>query len=187
MAPPRSELVETIHRPVLEELARRRTPFFGALFAGLMLTADGPRVLEFNARFGDPEAQVLVSRLEDDLLETLAAAADGDLGGVSLDASPEAAVTVVAAAADYPDGRDAGSPIRGLGDALDAGGLVFHAGTALREGELVTNGGRILDVTALGPTLSAARALAYDALGKISFEGMRYRSDIAAIAAGVGA
>jgi len=91
------ELVETIHRPVLEELARRRTPFFGALFAGLMLTADGPRVLEFNARFGDPETQVLVPRLEDDLLEALAAAADGDLGGVSLDASPEAAGRILGA------------------------------------------------------------------------------------------
>jgi len=94
--------------------------------------------------------------------------------------------TVVAAAADYPEGSDAGSPIRGLADALEAGGLVFHAGTALRGGELVTNGGRILDVTGLGPTLSAARTRAYDALGKISFEGMRYRRDIAALAAGVG-
>ena len=181
------ELVEGIHRPVIEELVRRRTPFVGALFAGVMLTAEGPRVLEFNARFGDPEAQVLMPRLEDDLLEALAAATDGDLPGIKLDVSPEAAVTVVAAAADYPEGSDAGSPIRGLADALEAGGLVFHAGTALREGELVTNGGRILAVTGLGPTLSAARTRAYDALGKISFEGMRYRSDIAALAAGVGA
>ena len=181
------ELVEGIHRPVIEELVRRRTPFVGALFAGVMLTAEGPRVLEFNARFGDPEAQVLLPRLEDDLLEALAAATDGDLPGIKLDVSPEAAVTVVAAAADYPEGSDAGSPIRGLADALEAGGLVFHAGTALREGELVTNGGRILAVTGLGPTLSAARTRAYDALGKISFEGMRYRSDIAALAAGVGA
>ena len=181
------ELVEAIHRPVLEELARRRTPFVGALYAGVMLTADGPRVLEFNARFGDPEAQVLLPRLDDDLLEALVAATEGDLAGVNLDVSPEAAVTVVAASADYPEGRDAGSPIRGLADALEAGGLVFHAGTALRGGELVTNGGRILDVTGLGPTLSAARTRAYDALGKISFEGMRYRRDIAALAAGVGA
>ena len=181
------ELVEAVHRPVLAELARRRTPFVGTLFAGLMLTAEGPRVLEFNARFGDPEAQVLLPRLDDDLLGALAAAAEGGLAGTTLEASPEAAVTVVVASADYPARSDAGTPIHGLAEAAEAGGLVFHAGTALRGGELVTNGGRILDVTGVGPTVSAARSRAYDALGKISFEGMRYRSDIAAVAAGVGA
>jgi phosphoribosylamine--glycine ligase len=181
------ELVEAVHRPVLAELARRQTPFVGTLFAGLMLTAEGPRVLEFNARFGDPEAQVLLPRLQDDLLGALAAAAEGGLAGTTLEASPEAAVTVVVASADYPARSDAGTPIHGLAEAAEAGGLVFHAGTALRGGELVTNGGRILDVTGVGPTVSAARSRAYDALGKISFEGMRYRSDIAAVAAGVGA
>jgi phosphoribosylamine---glycine ligase len=180
------ELVDSIHRPVLEELARRRTPFVGTLFAGLMLTPDGPRVLEFNARFGDPETQVLLPRLEDDLLEALAAAARGDLAGATLDVSADAAVTVVVASADYPARGDAGTPIRGLAEAAEAGGLVFHAGTALREGELVTNGGRILNVTGVGPTLAAARGRAYEALGKISFDGMRYRADIAATGAGVG-
>jgi len=180
-------LVDAIHRPVLEELARGGAPFIGTLFAGLMLTADGPRVLEFNARFGDPETQTLVPRLENDLLEVLAAAATGHLGGATLEPSADAAVTVVATAADYPASSDAGTPIRGVEAATDAGALVFHAGTALRGGELVTNGGRILSVTGLGPTVAAARAHAYDALGMISFEGMRYRSDIAAVAAGVGA
>jgi phosphoribosylamine--glycine ligase len=179
------ELVDSIHRPILAELARRRTPFVGTLFAGLMLTPDGPRVLEFNARFGDPETQALLPLLEDDLLEALAAAAGGDLAGTTLDVSADAAVTVVVASADYPERGDAGTPIRGLAEAAEAGGLVFHAGTALREGELVTNGGRILNVTGVGPTLVAARARAYDALGQISFEGMRYRADIGATGAGV--
>jgi phosphoribosylamine--glycine ligase len=180
-------LVDAIHRPVLAELARRGTPFVGTLYAGLMLTADGPRVLEFNGRFGDPETQALVPRLDDDLLDVLAAAACGDLAGARLEPSPGAAVTVVAAAGDYPASGDAGTPIRGVEAAADAGALVFHAGTALRGGELVTNGGRILGVTGVGATVAAARAHAYDALGMISFEGMRYRSDIAAVAAGVGA
>jgi phosphoribosylamine---glycine ligase len=180
-------LLDAIHRPVLAELAQRGTPFVGTLFAGLMLTADGPRVLEFNARFGDPETQALVPRLDDDLLEVLVAAACGDLAGATLDPSPDAAVTIVAAAADYPRSGDAGTPIHGIEAAADAGAFVFHAGTALRGGELVTNGGRILSVTGVGATVAAARAHAYDALGMISFEGMRYRSDIAAVAAGVGA
>jgi phosphoribosylamine--glycine ligase len=181
------ELVETIHRPVLEELARRGTPFVGTLYAGLMLTGEGPRVLEFNARFGDPETQAIVPQLEDGLLEALAAAARGDVAGATLEPSADAAVTVVAAAAEYPERGDAGTPIHGVDAAAEAGALVFHAGTALRGGELVTNGGRILGVTGLGPTVAAARARAYDALGMISFEGMRYRSDIAAVAARVGA
>jgi phosphoribosylamine--glycine ligase len=180
-------LVDAIHRPVLAELARRGTPFVGTLYAGLMVTADGPRVLEFNARFGDPETQALVPRLDDDLLDVLVAAARGDLAGARLEPSPGAAVTVVAAAGDYPASGDAGTPIRGVEAATDAGALVFHAGTALRGGELVTNGGRILGVTGVGATVAAARAHAYDALGMISFEGMRYRRDIAAVAAGVGA
>jgi len=174
------ELVETIHRPVLEELARRGTPFVGALFAGLMLTDAGPRVLEFNCRLGDPETQSVVPLLEDDLLEALAAAAGGDLRGVELRASERAAVTVVVAAADYPEGRDAGSPIEGIEDAEAAGALVFHAGTAVRGGRLVTNGGRILGVTALGDTVTDARTAAYAAAERISFPGARYRRDIGA-------
>jgi phosphoribosylamine---glycine ligase len=176
------ELVETVHRPVLAELARRGTPFVGTLFAGLMLTAEGPRVLEFNCRFGDPETQSLLPRLEGDLLEALAAAARGELAGVDLPASHQAAVTVVLAAPDYPERGDTGTPIEGIEEAEAAGGLVFHAGTALQSGRLVTNGGRILNVTGLGEGVPAARDRAYEAAGRIAFAGMRFRSDIAALA-----
>jgi phosphoribosylamine--glycine ligase len=174
------ELVDTVHRPVLAELARRGTPFVGTLFAGLMLTAEGPRVLEFNCRFGDPETQSLLPRLEGDLLEALAAAARGELAGIDLPASDQAAVTVVLAAPDYPERGDTGTPIEGIEDAEAAGGLVFHAGTALHGRRLVTNGGRILDVTGLGDGIADARTRAYEAAGRITFAGMRYRSDIAA-------
>jgi phosphoribosylamine---glycine ligase len=180
-----TEVAETVHQPVVDELARRGTPFVGLLYAGLMLTADGLRVLEFNCRFGDPETQVVVPRLATDLLEAIAAAAGGELAGVAPAARDEAAVTVVAAAAAYPERGDAGSPIQGV-DAAEAGGaLVFHAGTASRGGDLVTNGGRVLTVTGLGPTVGDARDRAYDALGRISFAGMRFRTDIAAEAARV--
>ena len=132
-SPTRRELVDRIHQPVLDELARRGTPFVGCLFAGLMLTADGPRVLEFNARFGDPETQVLVPRLEGDLLAALAAAAAGDAVRRSRCArATEAAVTVVLAGPDYPARSDyVGAPIEGIADAEAAGALVFHGGTAL--------------------------------------------------------
>jgi phosphoribosylamine--glycine ligase len=177
------ELVERIHEPVLAELARRDAPFVGLLYAGLMLTADGPRVLEFNCRFGDPETQVIAPRLEGDFLGALAAAAAGDLGGASLGAGEDAAVTVVVAAADYPAGTDIGSPIDGIDAAEEAGALVFHAGTALRNGRLVTNGGRILAVTCLGGSVGEARERAYAAAELISFPGARFRRDIAAAAA----
>jgi phosphoribosylamine--glycine ligase len=176
------ELVDAIHRPVLEELARRGSPFVGVLYAGLMLTDDGPRVLEFNARFGDPEAQTILPRLTDDLLPALAAAGAGDLDGIELTAAPDAAVTIALAAADYPMRSDAGTPIAGIEEAEAEGAVVFHAGTALRDGRLVTNGGRILNVTALGADVGEARARAYAAVEKISFAGMRYRTDIAALA-----
>jgi phosphoribosylamine---glycine ligase len=174
-----AELVETIHRPVVEELAARETPFIGCLYAGLMLTPDGPRVLEFNCRFGDPETQAILPRVEGDLAEALAAAASGDLGEVELGIAETAAVTVALAAEHYPEGRDAGSPISGVEDAEELGALVFHAGTAMRDGQLVTSGGRILNVTGLGDTLQEARARAYEACERISFRGARFRRDIA--------
>jgi phosphoribosylamine---glycine ligase len=174
-----SKLVALVCTPVLEELARRRMPFLGALFAGLMLTEDGPRVLEYNCRFGDPETQSLLPRLEGDLLEALAASAAGSLAGVSLPASKQAAVTVVLAARDYPERGDIGTPIEGVAEAEAAGALVFHAGTALHDGRLVTNGGRILNVTALGDSIADARAAAYDAAARIDFAGVRFRRDIA--------
>jgi len=175
------ELVELACTPVLRELAQRKMPFAGALFAGLMLTPDGPRVLEFNCRFGDPETQSLLPRLDGDLLEALAASARGDLRGVSLPAVDAAAVTVVLAAGDYPERGDSGTPIEGIADAEATGALVFQAGTALHEGRLVTNGGRILNVTALGDTIEAARAAAYDAASRIDFAGVRFRRDIALV------
>jgi len=177
-------LVEQIHQPVIDELARRGTPFVGCLFAGLMLTEDGPRVLEFNARFGDPETQVVVPRLEGDLLDALASAANGG-AAKSVHEGPDAAVTVVLAGPQYPERSDyAGIPIKGIADAEAAGALVFHGGTAMRDGSLVTNGGRILSVTALAPELELARERAYEAVERVQFEGVRYRRDIAAVAGG---
>jgi phosphoribosylamine---glycine ligase len=176
------ELLETVHRPVLAELALRRTPFSGLLYAGLILTADGPRVLEFNCRFGDPETQSVLPRLDGDLLEALWGAATGELEA-ELTADARAAVTVVLAAGAYPEGGDSGTPIHGVEDAEAAGALVFHAGTARHAGGLVTNGGRILDVTTVGDDLATARAAAYEAVGRISFAGMRFRSDVARAAA----
>jgi phosphoribosylamine--glycine ligase len=174
-----SQLVDLACAPVLRELARRRMPFIGVLFAGLMLTDDGPRVLEYNCRFGDPETQSLLPRLEGDLLEALAACAAGSVAGVSLPVSEQAAVTVVLAARDYPERGDVGTPIEGIADAEAAGALVFHAGTAVRDGRLVTSGGRILNVTALGDSVATARAAAYDAASRIDFAGVRFRRDIA--------
>jgi len=176
------EVLDTVHRPVLAELAARGVPFVGVLFAGLMLTDDGPRVLEFNCRFGDPETQSLLPRVNGDLLGALARTAAGDLSGVDLEVSDNAAVTVVLTAGDYPAGNDVGSPIEGIEDAEQAGAHVFHAGTALNGDRLVTNGGRIVSVTSTGITVAAARERAYAACEHISFAGMRYRNDIAAMA-----
>jgi phosphoribosylamine--glycine ligase len=180
-----SEIVATVHAPVLDELSRRATPFVGLLYAGLMLTDAGLKVLEFNCRFGDPETQSIVARLEGDLLGALAAAAGGDLGETDLGARDEAAVTVVLAGGSYPERADSGGAIEGIDDATATGALVFHAGTAVRNGRLVTNGGRILNVTARGQSLADARAAAYAACERITFPRMRYRRDIAAEEAGV--
>jgi phosphoribosylamine---glycine ligase len=179
------QLLETVHRPVLAELERRGSPFVGLLYAGLMLTDAGPKVLEFNCRFGDPETQSILPRLRGDLLEALAAAASGDLRSDSLAVGDQACVTVVLTARDYPASGDSGTPITGIDEAEAAGALVFHAGTAMRDGELVTNGGRILDVTALGGSVDEARQRAYEACDLISFDGMKLRRDIAAGAVSV--
>jgi phosphoribosylamine---glycine ligase len=175
-----AELSDAVCTPIVAELARRGAPFIGVLFAGVMLTGDGPRVLEYNCRFGDPETQSLVPRLEGDLLDLLGAAALGRLDRAPLAASESASVTLVLAAGDYPARGDSGSPITGIEAAEAAGALVFHAGTALHDGQLVTNGGRILNVTALGDSLAAARTAAYTAAAHIDFPGMRFRTDIAA-------
>jgi phosphoribosylamine--glycine ligase len=174
------ETLDLVHRPVLRELADRGLPFIGTLYAGLMLTEEGPKVLEFNCRFGDPETQVIVPRIEGDLLQLLAAAAAGSLTSTDVVASDDAAVTVVLTGGRYPAESDSGTPIEGIADAEAAGALVFHAGTALHDERLVTNGGRILNVTALGENVAEARERAYAACERISFAAMRYRRDIAA-------
>jgi phosphoribosylamine--glycine ligase len=177
------ELVESIHRPVLAELARRGSPFVGCLYAGLMLTDDGPRVLEFNCRFGDPETQAILPRLEGDLLATLAAAAAGNLGDSDLSAGEDAVVTVVLVGDDPLGAGDSGTPIEGVDEAEAAGAVVFHAGTALRGDRLVTNGRRILNVTGIGGSIAEARDTAYAGVERIHFEGCHYRTDIALKAA----
>jgi phosphoribosylamine---glycine ligase len=179
------EIVEQVHRPVLAELDRRGSPFVGLLYAGLMLTEAGPKVLEFNCRFGDPETQSILPRLRGDLLEALVAAAAGELSGHMLVPEDTAAVTVALAGQDYPERPDSGTPIDGVAEAEAAGAIVFHAGTAMRAGRLVTNGGRVLNVTALGDSVEEARQRAYEACELISFAGMRYRRDIAGRAVNV--
>jgi phosphoribosylamine---glycine ligase len=170
------EILEEVHLPVLRELARRGTPFQGLLYAGLMRTEDGLRVIEFNCRFGDPETQALLPRLDSDLLPLLA----GDLSE-GPQVADRAAVTLVLTAPDYPARSDySGTPIEGVEEAESTGALVLHAGTALHDGRLVTNGGRILNVVGTGPTVEAARSTAYDAAGHIDFAGMHLRTDIAA-------
>ena len=154
------------------------------LFAGLMLTESGPKVLEFNCRFGDPETQSILPRLEGDLLGALAATAAGDLEGVEVASSDDAAVTVVMAAGGYPERSDTGTTIEGVDDAEAAGAFVFHAGTALHGDRLVTNGGRILAVTGTGATVAAARQQAYAGCDAIQFDGAHYRRDIAQVAVG---
>ena len=173
------ELVDLTCRPVLAELAARGHPFIGTLFAGLMLTPDGPRVLEYNCRFGDPETQSLLPLLDGDLLVALAAAAAGDLGGVRLGGSDQAAVTVVLAARNYPASGDRGSVITGIEAAEATGAVVFHAGTALHNSAVVTYGGRILNVTGIGDDLETARAAAYAGADLITWDGARRREDIA--------
>ena len=176
-------LVDLACRPVVAELAAHGHPFVGTLFAGLMLTADGPKVLEYNCRFGDPETQSLLPLLGGDLLAALAAAAAGDLERVEFEPAAGAAVTVVLAGGDYPARGDVGSPITGIEAAEATGALVFHAGTALHDGAVVTNGGRILNVTATGDDIASARTAAYAAADLITWDGVRRREDIALAAA----
>jgi len=174
-------LVARVHQPVLNELRRRGIDFHGVLYAGLMLTDSGPKVLEFNVRFGDPETQAILPRLRTDLVELLAtAAADGNgLDGVSLDWDERSAVTVVLASAGYPESSSSGDVISGL-DSMPEEVSVTHAGTALdASGQVVTAGGRVLSVTALGFDQEAARAYAYAAADGIGFDGRQLRRDIA--------
>jgi phosphoribosylamine---glycine ligase len=174
-----AEIIRTVHQPVVDVLRERGTPFHGVLYAGLMLTAAGPKVLEFNVRFGDPETQAVLPRLRSDLVDVLVRATrPGGLAGASLEWDDAWAVTVVLASAGYPESSSSGDVIRGL-DAVPAGVEVTHAGTARRDGEVVTAGGRVLNITALGADAGAARDAAYAAADVIDFQGKQLRRDIA--------
>ncbi len=173
-------IAAAVHQPVVDLMRERGTPFHGVLYAGLMLTANGPSVLEFNVRFGDPETQAVLPRLESDLLELLMAAArPGGLEGMELEWSSRWAVSVVLASAGYPQSSSSGDLITGLED-VPEGIEVTHAGTAAGDGGIVTAGGRVLNITALGDDAQSARAAAYAAAEMVSFTDMQLRRDIAA-------
>jgi phosphoribosylamine---glycine ligase len=175
------EITATVHQPIVDELRRRGTPFHGVLYAGLMLTDAGPKVLEFNARFGDPETQAILPRLRSDVLDLLdRAARPSGLEGASIDWSGDWAVTVVLASRGYPASSSSGDVITGIDEAEAAGAEVTHAGTVEEDGQIVTAGGRVLNVTALGASPAEARERAYEAARLISFDGMQMRTDIAA-------
>ncbi|MFE6799068.1 phosphoribosylamine--glycine ligase [Paenibacillus chitinolyticus] len=171
------QALDTIVKPAAEAMVKEGRPFRGVLYAGLMITADGPKTIEFNARFGDPETQVILPRLKTDLLEIILATLEGRLADLAIEWSEEAAVCVILASGGYPGSYPKGLPIEGLDAA--GGALVFHAGTALEDGRLVTSGGRVLGVTALGRDIADAREKAYAAADRISFEGKQNRTDIA--------
>jgi phosphoribosylamine---glycine ligase len=175
------EIAAAVHQPIVDLLRRRGTPFHGVLYAGIMLTEEGPKVLEYNVRFGDPETQAVLPRLRSDALELLTAATvPGGLAGHELEFDDGWAVTLVLASAGYPESASRGDVIAGLDELADDGVEVTHAGTARRpDGEIVTAGGRVLNVTALGPTPRSAREAAYAAAENIDFAGRQLRADIA--------
>jgi phosphoribosylamine--glycine ligase len=171
--------MDEIIRPTLRAMVARGTPYRGVLFAGLMITDSGPKLIEYNARFGDPETQVLMRRLESDLVPALCAACDGTLGTVTLEWSPEAALTVVMAANGYPGDYAKGSLIEGLDEAAALDGIeIFHAGTVAEGRAIRANGGRVLNVTALAPSVAEAQRLAYEAIDRIRWTGGFCRRDI---------
>jgi phosphoribosylamine--glycine ligase len=177
-----AEIAATFHEPVIAKLRERGVPYRGVLYAGLMMTADGPRALEFNCRFGDPETQAVLPRLRTDLLDVLERCArEGGLEGVELDWSNNWAVTVVMASAGYPESASKGDVIAGLDRAAEVEGVeITHAGTGRRDGELVTAGGRVLNFTGLGSSADQARRRAYEAIEQVELDGAQYRTDIAA-------
>jgi phosphoribosylamine--glycine ligase len=180
-----TEVTRTVLQPMIDEMNRRGTPFVGLLFAGLAITSRGVRVIEFNARFGDPETQVVLARLESPLSELLMAAATGTLAKLpALKWRPDSAVTVVMAAAGYPESPVTGAIISGIAEVQSSGLSVYHAGTKLNEfGDITVNGGRVLSVTALGKDLIEARSQVYQGIERIEFDGEHHRSDIALKAA----
>ena len=176
------ELARQVHQPIVDELRHRGTPFHGILYAGLMMTAAGPKVLEYNCRFGDPETQAVLPRLRSDVIELLEGSTrPGGLAGVRPDWSPDWSVTLVLASRGYPDSSSKGDVIEGLEEAAASEHVeVLHAGTAERDGQVVTHGGRVLNVTGMGPGPAEARDRAYEAAERISFDGRQIRTDIAA-------
>jgi phosphoribosylamine--glycine ligase len=176
-----TQTIDLVAKPILEEMGKRLIPFSGILYIGLILTPQGTKVIEFNVRFGDPETQVILSRLKTPLLKILYASAVGNLSEiVEISWSDKYCVTVVLAAKNYPNNPEIGQEITGLSDAQSIEGVeIFHAGTIERDGKIVSDGGRVLSVTALGQDLSQARELVYQALKKIQLSGSHYRSDIA--------
>jgi phosphoribosylamine--glycine ligase len=180
--PMRARIVDTIVRPTIDGLASDGHPYRGVLYVGVMLTDEGPKVLEYNARFGDPETQVLMPRLDEDWAPVLHACATGSLGSRALRWKTDAAVCVVMSAGGYPGSYPKGMPIDGLDSADEMDGVVvFHAGTSREpDGRIVTSGGRVLGVTALGRDLGAARDKAYEAVSRIRWRDERHRTDIAA-------
>jgi phosphoribosylamine--glycine ligase len=172
-------ILHHIAEPTVRGMAEEDTPFTGVLYIGLMMTARGPQVLEFNARFGDPETQAILLRLESDLMDALEASIDGRLAETELRWTPGASACVVASSAGYPGSYKTGFPITGLGAATDVPGVqIFHSGSAMMGNQLLTAGGRVLGVSAAASSLEVALARAYEAMTKIHFEGIYYRSDI---------
>ena len=170
--------LDRVVRPVLKAMAQAGTPYVGFLYVGYVLTADGPVVLEFNCRLGDPETQVVLPRLQTDLMTIIDAAMTGSIGDITLEWSDQTAVNVVLAAEGYPDKPVTGTQIKGIGSTNDV--VVFHGGTVQdADGRLLTNGGRVLSVVAVDVSVAAARSRCYAALVTLRWPGMQYRSDIA--------
>lgn len=175
-----AEVNKTIIEPTIAAMAAEGTPFTGILYTGLMLTEKGPRVLEYNVRFGDPETQPIMVRMKSDIVALFQACVDGKLDEATLEWHDEAAVCVIMASGGYPASSEKGVPIHGLDDIAEEEAIVFHSGTAEKDGEIVTNGGRVLGVTAKDVTIKGAIDKAYAAVEKISFDHMQFRRDIGA-------
>ena len=174
-----AQIMETVIAPAVAGMAARGIPYAGVLYAGMMLTSDGPQVLEFNCRFGDPETQVILPMLASDLAEIMLACIEGRLTPEMVQQRAGACATIVMAASGYPGSYPKGLPISGLETAESRPNvMVFHAGTKLADGQIVSSGGRVLAVSAWGDELETAVNQAYDAVGKIHFEGAHYRKDI---------
>jgi phosphoribosylamine--glycine ligase len=176
-------IMHDIVLPTIKGMAQEGRRYQGVLYVGLMITEKGPRVLEFNARFGDPETQVILARMRSDIVPILQGVADGNLKESKVEWAKEPAVCVVVTSKGYPDEPETGKPISGLAALKGQSDVVvFHAATAVKDGKVVTVGGRVLGVTALAANLDGAVARAYEAVSKISFEGMHYRKDIGKLA-----